>query len=188
MTLRKVIAIVLGLSGVVFISLAKGELSSNNPEFYGGVALLLISNLIGASTNIIVVKHKGNVSPIVLTSFANFVGGLMLLLGSVVIEKPTLQWYPTEFYFALLWLAIIPAAGFSIWYSLLQREGVKVSELNMWKFIIPVAGCVLSWLLLPGESPDWESVIGICIITLALLILQMPAGYIKNAYRSLLKK
>lgn len=188
MTLRKIMAIVLGLSGVVFISLTKGELLSDNPQFYSGVALLLLSNLIGGSTNIIVVKHKGDISPMALTSFANFTGGLMLLFTSFVVEKPTIQWYPAEFYIALLWLAIIPAAGFSIWYNLLQRPGVKVSELNMWKFIIPVTGCILSWVFLPGETPDWSSVIGISIITLALLTLQMPASYLQLIYRRLFKK
>lgn len=184
MTLRKIIAILLGLSGVVFISLAKGQLTSDNSSFYPGVGLLLLSNLVGGYTNIMVVKKKQyNLSPIALTSFANFTGGLMLLLTSLLIEKPELQWYPAEFYLALLWLAFIPAAGFSIWYGLLQRPGVKVSELNIWKFVVPVSGCILSWLLLPDEKPDFSSVIGILIITLALQILQLPERLFKRLFK-----
>lgn len=184
MTLRKIIAIVLGLSGVVFISLAKGQFTSDNPGFYLGIGLLLLSNLVGGYTNIMVVKKKQyNISPIALTSFANFTGGLMLLLTSLVIEKPEIKWYPAEFYVALLWLAFIPAAGFSLWYSLLQRPEVKVSELNMWKFVVPVSGCILSWLLLPGEKPDIPSVIGIIIITLALQILQFPERTFKRIFK-----
>lgn len=180
MTLRKIIAILLGLSGVVFISLAKGQFTTDNPSFYPGVGLLLLSNLVGGYTNIMVVKKKQyNISPIALTSFANFSGGLMLLLTSLIVEKPEIKVFPFEFYAALLWLAFIPAAGFSIWYSLLQRPGVKVSELNMWKFVVPVSGCVLSWLLLPGEYPDIPSIIGIVIITIALQILQLPDRYFR---------
>ena len=41
---------------------------------------------------------------------------------------------------------------------------MKVSELNMWKFVVPVAGVVLSWLLVPGEYPDLYSILGIFII------------------------
>ena len=190
MTLKKIIAIALGLSGVVFISLAKGELLSDNPGFYTGVGLLLLSNLVGGSTNILVVKSKKNISPVALTSFANFSGGIMLLLTSFVVEKPELRTYPVEFYAALLWLAFIPAAGFSIWYNLLQQPEVKVSELNMWKFIIPVTGCILSWILLPGEHPDVPSVAGILIITMALQILQLPEKYFKflvHFFKSLFK-
>ena len=178
MTVRKIIAIVLGLSGVVFISITKGELTSNDPSFYTGVGLLLLSNLIGGYTNIMVVKRKShNISPIALTSFANFTGGIMLLITSLFVEKPEFKVYPAEFYIALLWLAFIPAAAFSIWYSLLQRPNVKVSELNIWKFVIPVSGCILSWILLPGEKPDVPSVTGIIIITLALQTLQLPDKY-----------
>lgn len=171
---RKIIAILLGLSGVLFISLAKGDMSGTGLIFYSGIALLIISNTIGASTNILVAKYKGEISPIALTSFANFMGGLMLLIVSFFTESSKGNGYPVEFWAALIWLAIIPAAGFSIWYTLLKRPTVKVSELNMWKFVVPVTGCVLSWLLLPNVNPDMPSVIGILIITTALLILQLP--------------
>lgn len=176
MNLRKILAILLGLSGVVFISLAKGgELAGSDPAFYMGVGLLVISNLIGSYTNIMVVKKKEyNISPVVLTSFANFTGGLLLLVASFLFEKPVIETFPLKFYIALIWLAIIPAAGFSLWYGILQKPGVKVSELNMWKFIIPVTGCVLSWILLPGESPDLPSIIGIVVITLSLQLVQLP--------------
>lgn len=183
MTLRKIIAIAMGIAGVVFISLRKGSVSSGNSEFYIGVALLLSSNLIGGYTNIMVAKYKRRLSPILLTSFANFCGGIMLIaVGSVTEDYPSVT-LPPEFFAALVWLAIIPAAGFSIWYTLLQKPGVKVSELNMWKFIIPVTGCVLSWIILPGETPDISSVIGIFIITLALQILQMPQKYFDKLER-----
>ena len=181
-TLRKTAAIALGLSGVAFISLAKGgELAGTNPQFWLGVLLLVSSNIVGSYTNIMVVKKKEyRIPPVVLTSFANFTGGIMLFITSLIVEKPQIGPFPTEFYFALVWLAIIPAAGFSLWYGLLQKPGVKVSELNMWKFVIPVTGCVLSWILLPGEKPDIPSVIGIVVITLALQLVQMPERYFRR--------
>jgi drug/metabolite transporter (DMT)-like permease len=62
------------------------------------------------------------------------------------------------------------ASAFSIWYKLLQRPGVKVSELNLWKFINPVTGAVLSWLLIPDENPELLTISGMVIITLSLII------------------
>ncbi len=178
MTPRKIVSIVLGLSGIVFISVANRDLSIENPSFYTGIGLLVASNLIGSFTNIMVVRKKEYaISPYALTSFANFTGGLWLLVVSFLLEKPEIKVYPAEFYGALIWLAIIPAAAFSLWYGLLQRPGVKVSELNLWKFIIPVAGCVLSWLLIPGEKPDTVSVTGILIIIVALQLQQLPARF-----------
>ena len=185
MSLRKVIAIVLGLAGIVFISLAKGELSSDAPSFWVGVALLVASNIIGSYTNIMVVKKKEyNIPPVVLTAFANFTGGVMLFCTSLIVEKPVFMAYPVEFYGALLWLSLIPAVSFTLWYGLLQKPGVKVSELNIWKFIIPVAGSVLSWLLLPDEYPEWASVTGIIVITIAPLLLQLPESYFKRRVKT----
>ena len=157
---------------MIFISLAKGGLSTDNPRFWGGVGLLILSNIIGSYTNIMVVKKKEyNISPVALTSFANFAGGIMLLMASFIFEKPVIEVYPPKFYLALIWLAIIPAGAFSLWYGLLQKPGVKVSELNVWKFLIPVSGCILSWILLPYESPDKASIFGIVIITIALQLI-----------------
>ncbi|MGL4292618.1 MAG: DMT family transporter, partial [Bacteroidales bacterium] len=95
LSLRKGLAIALGLSGVVFISLSKGdELAGSGISFYTGIALLIISNIIGGSTNILVAKYKGEISPIALTSFANFMGGLFLILVSFVFETSKNAGYP----------------------------------------------------------------------------------------------
>lgn len=168
MTFRKMAAIGIGMAGIIFISITEGKISADNPSFYLGVCLLVLSNIIGSYTNIMVVKKPYTISPYFLTAFANFTGGIMLLAMAFIVEKPEIKSYPLEFYGALLWLALIPAVSFSLWYGLLQRPGVKVSELNMWKFIVPVTGCILSWILLPGELPTVTSVLGIIIITVAL--------------------
>jgi len=62
------------------------------------------------------------------------------------------------------------ASAFSLWFKLLQRPGVKVSELNLWKFVIPVLGAILSWLLIPDEHPEWLTVSGMIIITVSLIM------------------
>lgn len=175
LTPRKMFAIALGLAGVVFISISKGPLSGGgDTQFYLGIGLLIVSNLIGATTNIIVAKSRKQVSPVALTACANFSGGVLLYMLSLFTEEYHIKAYTGEFYAALLWLAFIPAAGFSIWFTLLKRPGVKVSELNIWKFLVPVTGVLLSWLLLDNEQPDLYSIIGIVIISAAVIILQLP--------------
>lgn len=180
---RKVFAVLLGVSGVVFISLSGSSLENTSEHFFGGVGLLILSNIIGSYTNIMVVKRKSShISPVFLTMFANFTGGVMLLITGVIVEpfEATTSPLPTEFYFELLWLAIIPAGGFSIWYYLLSRPGVRVSELNVWKFLIPLVGVVLSWWLLPNESPSWSVAIGIAIILCSVVVLQLPISLSKK--------
>ncbi len=178
---RKIFAVLLGVAGVVSISLT-GEKVATSQHFYWGVALLLSSNLIGSYTNIMVVKNKSaELSPVLLTLFSNFTGGLMLLLTALLVEPTDAlrNSLPVEFYVAITWLALIPAAGFSIWYYLLALPGVKVSELNIFKFLIPIIGVILSWLMLPDEYPTWGTVLGIVIISASVIVLQLPVilGY-----------
>lgn len=174
-TRKKTLSIILGFSGIIFITLAKGGDNHVEDSFYYGIALLLISNLIGSTTNIIVNKKKHlGVSPVALTAFANFSGGLMLLVTALIFEPAMVQNPPLEFYLALSWLAIIPAAAFSAWYYLIEQDGVKVSELNIWKFIIPVTGVILSWLLISNEEPKWQEIVGVLIISLSIIVLQYP--------------
>ena len=75
------------------------------------------------------------------------------------------------YYISLAWLSFMSAAAFSIWFTLLQRPGVKVSELNVWKFIIPVFGALLSWIILPDESADPVAITGMVFIALSLIVL-----------------
>jgi drug/metabolite transporter (DMT)-like permease len=62
------------------------------------------------------------------------------------------------------------ATAFSIWFLLLQRPGVKVSELNLWKFVNPITGALLSWLLIRDEHPEWITIAGMIVITISLLL------------------
>ena len=57
---------------------------------------------------------------------------------------------------------------------------MQVSELNLWKFIIPVVGAILSWLLVPGENPEWLTITGMVIITASLI------GFYKNGVKPLI--
>lgn len=163
-------AIVLGIAGIVLFSADKFA-SVNSPQDLAlGVTLLLISIIVGSYTNIMVAKYDSSLSPVMLTSFSNFVGGVMLFLAGLIFEKLPSEPPTTEFIIAVVWLALISAVSFTIWYTTLQKPTVKVSELNMWKFIIPIVGVLLSWILLPDEVPNWRDVAGITIIVAALNI------------------
>jgi drug/metabolite transporter (DMT)-like permease len=91
-------------------------------------------------------------------------------------EGPPRGSFPVDYWILLLWLSFMAAFAFSLWFKLLQRPGVKVSELNLWKFIIPVVGAILSWLLVPDEHPEWLTVAGMIIITGSLIMFYRPSN------------
>ncbi len=171
MTVLKTISFVVGVIGIAIITVGRQGVAMKNPLEWVGIILLIMTNFTGGYCNVMVSKFKRPLSPIVLTSSSLLIGGVMLLLVAIPAEGAQFGPFPFRYYLALLWLSFISAAAFSIWYTLLKRPGIKVSELNIWKFLIPVSGAALSWLLVAGENPDWNSVTGMVIIAFSLFIM-----------------
>ena len=171
---KKSIAIALGIIGVVFISLNKGfEGKSINIQFWIGLLCLFLSCASGFYADITVKKYKGKLIPYTLAAMGNLIGGIIIYIISLMCEDAPLKPLDTAFYLNMVWLGIIPAATFAIWYSLISQPGVKVSELNIWRFSIPLSGAIISWIALNNETPDTNTIIGMLIICSSLLVLNL---------------
>ena len=176
MTLRKVISLSIGMGGVIFLSVSRLFWTSPTglTQFCGIIVLLaaIVSSTYG---NILVAKEKKGMDPVMLNAIQLFLGGFFLLALSLPIEGwPDLTTLPLEYYGVLFWLAALSAIAFSLWFTLLKRPGVTVSQLNLWKFIIPVCGALLSWLILPKESANLVSVIGMLCIASSIVFYYLP--------------
>lgn len=168
---KKVISILVGVAGIAILTLGRSSVMTKNPYEWVGIALLIFNNMASGYSNVLVSRFARPLSPIILTSASLLIGGSMLFLISLPIEGIPEGALPWDYWTALIWLAFLSAAAFSIWYSLLKRPGVKVSELNVWKFLIPVSGAALSWLLVKGEHPDQGSIAGMLFIVMALVLI-----------------
>jgi drug/metabolite transporter (DMT)-like permease len=170
LTRKKILTIVFGISGVIFISAGRQAFKFGTAIELLGVLMLLIANIAVATSNVVVSLRSKGINPFVLSSSSLFIGGVLLYMISIPVEGPSKGTFPTEYWLILLWLSFMAAVAFSLWFKLLQRPGVKVSELNLWKFIIPVVGAILSWLLVPNEKPEWLTLSGMVIITASLIM------------------
>jgi drug/metabolite transporter (DMT)-like permease len=170
LTKHKILTIIFGISGVILISAGRQAFRIGTAAEFLGVILILCANIATATSNVVVSLKSKGINPLVLSSASLGIGGLILYLISFPIEGTVLEHQPAIYWFDLIWLSFMSAFAFSLWYKLLQRPGVKVSELNLWKFIIPVVGAVLSWLIIPGEHPEWLTITGMIIITASLVL------------------
>lgn len=180
LTRKKVVTIVFGISGVILISAGRQALRLGNAIELIGILMILTANIAVATSNVVVSLKSKGINPFVLSSFSLFTGGVIIYLLSIPIEGVQHLTFPLKYWAVLLWLSFMAAFAFSLWFKLLQRPGVKVSELNLWKFIIPVFGAVLSWLLVPGENPDWLTIAGMVIITSSLILFHKSYGGIHS--------
>lgn len=177
---KKIYTIIFGISGVVLISAGRQAFKMGSAIELLGVFMILVANIGTATSNVIVSLKSKNLNPFVLSSASLFIGGVLLYLLSIPFETPPQGPLPLEYWLMLLWLSFMAAAAFSIWFKLLHRPGVKVSELNLWKFIIPVVGAILSWLLVPGENPEWLTISGMVIITISLIMFYRSTRVVQH--------
>ncbi len=169
-TRAKVVTILFGLAGIVLVSVGRQGLHIGLPGEVAGIVMIFIANISTATSNVLVSKNGKNMNPLVLSSFSLLTGGVIMFLMSFFVEDvPSKPDFPMEYWLVLVWLAFMSAFTFSRWYVLLKRPEVKVSELNLWKFIIPVFGAILSWIIVPGEHADWVTIAGIIIISISLI-------------------
>lgn len=170
MTARKAFGITTGMAGIVLISVAAKPWGPGGLAELGGLALLFLAEVSSAWGNILVARAKKPIPPMSLNALQMGLGGVVLFLAAILFEGTPSFSFPVQFYVSLGWLALISAAGFSLWFHLLAHE--KVSRLNIWKFLIPVFGAISSWLLIPGESADAVSVLGMILVSFAIIYTQ----------------
>ncbi|MDX1283770.1 MAG: DMT family transporter [Draconibacterium sp.] len=169
MTPLKTASILVGVIGIAIITLGRAKVEMRGELEFLGIGLLLVNNVISGYSNVIIAKKSKGISPVVLSSTSLMIGGLMLFFVSIPKEGINFGPFPTTYYYALAWLSFLSAASITIWYALLKRPSVKVSLLNVWKFLIPVIGAILSWIILTDESPDLISILGMLLIAFSLI-------------------
>lgn len=174
MSRPKFVCLCLGMTGVILLSVSRLPwISPTGWQEFIGIVLLLISTTSSAYGNVLAASRKSALDPVALNSLQIFLGGLFLYLLSVPTYGIQFNIYPLEYYGVLLYLAMLSAAAFSLWFILLRRPGVKISQLNIWKFIIPVFGALISWALLPEESPTLIPVAGMLLIGVSIVLFNI---------------
>lgn len=172
-SLRKLSTISLGIIGIVFIAYHKGWDAKEGNEQLIGIILLIFANIASGVGNVFVARQKGKISPITLSSWQMSFGGLIIFIVSSFFEPINIFSHPLPYFLSLGWLSFLSASAFTIWFFLLQRNNVLVSDLNIWKFIIPIFGAILSWILIPNEQPELVPIIGMVIIGTSLILYSL---------------
>ncbi len=171
MSSGKTAGLLMGVSGVVVLAVSRNPLTPTGFYESIGILLLVTATIVSAYGNILVSRHQTGIDPIGLNAAQLFLGGVFLFLFSIPLEGfPPLHRFPPEYFGALVWLAAVSAFALSLWFYLLQQPGVKVSDLNFWKFLVPVSGALLSWAVLPEESPAPAQVAGMVLIAFSIII------------------
>lgn len=169
LTLRKIMGVVMGFAGAVFI-VGPQAFSESLMHIYGEMALM------GASFLYAVVAVYGRrlkgmgLDPIQASAGQMTAAGAMSLPLALYIEQPWLAAAPSyNTIYAVLSLALVSTAlAFLLYHSLLARVGANNTVLVT--FLIPVSAIFLGIVFL-GETLEENQIIGMCVIAMGLAVI-----------------
>lgn len=129
-------------------------------------ALLALTTSLAAAIGTVLGRHlKLSGSLLAFSAWQLIIGGAVLLLVSVSISEPGIQWN-TEFLGVLILLGIFNSAVITCaWFWLLQKE--RASSLGIFLFLIPALGVLWAYLF-RGEQPQSNSILGGLLIVCAV--------------------
>ena len=162
--LKKIIGCILGVIGVFLISFDGTGITFN---LLGDGLIVLTALSYGVSSNLIKIYSK-NHNTVMLSGYQFMFGGLVMTIVGVIGRNGKVLYDFSDLglgIIALIYLALVSSVAYTLWGILLKKN--EVSRIAVYGFVTPVAGVVLSMIIL-GES----SVVG-WIYFLALLLVSI---------------
>ena len=152
------------LLGIVGVSIAVGA----QIELKIGTLFGILSAVFWAMSTLLVKKWGPLFNTWVLSAYQMLFGGLLLLLGGFIFEKPVFILNGNSL-FILLWLSIMSSiVQFAVWYYLLQKG--DPGKTSAYLFLAPFFGVLSGWLLL-GETLYPSIIVGGLFIIIGIYLV-----------------
>lgn len=158
----------IGAFGVIWAVVAPGA-GAGQPVI--GALFFLGATFCGALALIVLQSLRKHIPTNNATCLSLLGGGIALLLTAFPAWGQFSALFSNrEVLYTSLYLAAVSAVGFSVWNYLTTLFAVNV--LAAYRFVIPIAGIILSTLFIPGESPGTGIYGGGALVILAVIGLQ----------------
>ena len=166
LTFRKILGCAAGFSGVVLINLS----GIGGGFRLTGEGFVFLSALSYAFSAALIKRFSAEEDPVMLSGWQFIVGGaFMTVLGLVLGGR--IGTVDLRGAAMLVYLALVSAAAFSIWGTLLKHN--PVSMISVFGFMNPVFGVILSFLLLSerSEAGPLRVVAALGLVALGIVIV-----------------
>ena len=171
LSLRKIIACIIGFSGVVVVNLKGLELNLN----FLGDGFVILSAISLAFSSVLMKIYSKEENPVVLSGYQFVLGGsVMIVLG--LIFGGTISFDNLKGIAILTYLAFLSAVAYALWGILLKYN--PVSKVTVFSFMTPVFGVILSKLMLSETSN--VSVVNVITALILICIGIFTLNYQKN--------
>lgn len=157
----------IGFAGVVLINL--GGISGGF-SFMGEGMIFICTAVYGACSVLMkLISHRA--SPMALTAWQLLFGGFLLIAIGFA-AGGHIAGFDGRSVLLLIYMALISAAGFSIWTALLKYN--PVGKVAIFGFSIPVFGVLLSALFLGETLASFKNLLALICVSLGIIVVNLP--------------
>ena len=145
LTPKKIIAVIIGFSGIVVANLSGLTLDIN----FLGDGFVMLSAICYSLSLVLVKRTSEREDPTVITGYQFLMGGAVMIVAGLLIGGKMVFTTP-ESVAIFAYLSISIAAAYIIWSLLLKYN--PVTRVSVFFFMTPVYGVVFSRILLPDDG------------------------------------
>lgn len=162
LTVKKVVACLLGFAGIVVVNLDGLEFTMN---FFGD-AFVIFSAISLAFSSVLIKRFSKYEDPVVISGYQFVAGGLFMVLVGLIFGGKLTFGDPLGL-LVLLYLALLSAVAYALWGMLLKYN--PVSKVSVFSFTTPIFGTILSEIMLSESS-------GVDPLNLVITLLLVSSG------------
>ena len=168
----QILCLISGAAGVILVALSGSRLTGiPGASEIKGILLMLGGILGSAFASVVVTKSADSLDSFVLNAGQLIAGSSGLLLAAFINGDRPYDGMPGfSFWLSLIWLVIVTGGGFSLWYYLLKVRKEALSEMAVWRFLIPLGGALISWVFIGSDNPDPLSLSGMILTALSIYV------------------
>ena len=170
LTLKKILACVLGFAGVVVVNLNGLELTMN----LLGDGFVIFSAIASALSSVLMKRFSKDEDPVVISGYQFIVGGIFLVVLGLAMGG-TVKLTDGVGILVLIYLAILSAVAYAVWGMLLKHN--PVSRVSIFSFTTPIFGTLLSMIMLANEATNTHP------INLVITLILVSAGILLLNYQ-----
>ena len=168
MTVRKRVGGLLGIAGILVVSLTGSGLSAKFSV--GGEGALFLSMVAAATSSSLIKRFGREDDPMTLSGWQFMTGGLVMAVGGYLAGGRLRPVSPLAFP-TLLYLALLSAVAYSIWAVLLSCN--PVSRVAAYMVLQPIFGVLITMILTGGNSPVSPAriVIALALVSACIMLI-----------------
>lgn len=172
LTGKKIFGSLLGFVGIIIVNSTGSGMDFNLSIL--GEGMILISAISSAFSSSFIKKFSKDTDVVMLSGYQFFFGGFfMAILGYAMGGRLHSTFYSS--WILLLYMGFISAAAYTLWSILLKHN--DVSKVSVYKFMNPIFGVFLSYILLKESNQlGWQTIVALIFVCVGIYIVNKKAN------------